>query len=64
MAETIAWAQRPDAFVVTNRGVDRTPIGSRNRRTPRADVISASVPRGGLCVYPALAWMSALSPSA
>jgi len=53
VAETIAWVTRPDAFVVTNRGVDRTRIGSRNRRTPQEDVISSSVPRGGLCVYPA-----------
>jgi len=54
VAETIVYIRRPnDAFLVTNRAVDRTLIARRNRRTPR-DVFGASASRSMLCVYPAL----------
>ncbi len=53
VAETIAWIRRPDGFVVTNRGVDRTLVARRSKRTPRDDVILSSSSRRMLCVYPA-----------
>ena len=53
VAETIAYIRRPnDAFLVTNRGVDRTQIARRTRRTPGEDFIISSTPRM-LGVYPA-----------
>ncbi len=53
VAETIAWVRRPDPFVVTNRFVDRTLIGRRDRRTRPQEVIGASASARLFCVYPA-----------
>lgn len=53
VAETIVYVRRPsDAFLVTNRAVDRTQIARRTRRTPGDDFVISSA-RRMLCVYPA-----------